>query len=69
MSEATETQERDALAGRDSSVLLCDQCRDTGEKVVFDDRFAEGCAIVFCNCIHGKTLAAVQSETLSDHGA
>ncbi|MCW8918933.1 MAG: hypothetical protein OQL08_08990 [Gammaproteobacteria bacterium] len=69
MNETTTPETGTALAGRDSSVLLCDQCRDTGEKVVFDDRFAEGYAIVFCNCIHGKTLAAVQSETLSDHGA
>lgn len=52
-----------------STGLLCDQCRDTGEKVVFDDRFADGYAIVFCGCIHGKTLSAVQSDTLSDHGA
>ena len=66
----TDTKPIDTTKGQSgSNGLLCDQCRDTGEKVVFDNRFADGFAIVFCGCIHGKTLAAVQSETLSDHGA
>ena len=43
--------------------ILCDKCRDTGEKVIFDDRIVDGYGIVFCDCIHGRKLAAVQTNS------
>ena len=47
--------------------MQCEKCCDTGERVIFDHRICEGYAIVFCDCITGKTLAANQSEIMEEY--
>jgi hypothetical protein len=68
MSEANEVSPSDQRE-RVERLVMCDECRDTGEKVIFNDRFAEGYAIVFCGCIDGRVLAATQADVLNEHGA
>lgn len=68
--DTTDTeQSRVAADCQNERLVMCDECRDTGAKVIFNDRFAEGYAIVFCDCVNGRILAATQADVLNEHGA